>query len=516
MSNAMRPPPGIGGSRRRKALDARGLLALLLAVLLNAACAPRPMAPADPSPGPEAACRCLLADLDRIVNQAEVGYAGSLPVAGFPYLRTNRFLAAMARRADDRGREALLERLLELGLEARRREIQALEADSRSALQRRHAREAADEEALTSEVARCAKLLLAADRQNAGFHSRLQNALAHLPDEYAGWRRLVGFYPLAALPVAFVSDRAFDEIRRQHRTPESELPQQGRLVTYAPAGSAPDRESLKPLFAPANRDALGLPHLDPADTLRLARAYAPWITQDTTADYDRIGAIRWGAPRQPLVDTRHPMVYFYLSQTFHKSLPTVQINYVFWYPRRNGPATPWIERGAIDGLTVRVNLDPDGVPFLVDIMHSCGCYHFFLPDWRRTARIVFRPPSLSPLVPAWMPPDFPARPLRLRVSSGWHQVLHVATGGTARETTAYALEPYARLEALPREDGPPRSVFDHRGRMPGTERFEDLLFFSMGIPAVGQMRQRGHHATQFVGREIFDDPGLLDRHFEFR
>lgn len=511
--NTARAPADAGW---RRGPQARGLVVLLLVLLASGACAHRPRPSADASAGPETACRCLFADLDRAVAQAGVGYAGSLPVAGFPYLRTSRFTAAMAARVDHRGREVLLQRLLEMGREARRLEIQALGADAREALRRLHDRPTAAGEVLETDVARCAALLLAADLQDAGFHRRLDRALADLPDEYAGWRRLAGFYPLAVLPVAFVSDRAFDEIRRQHRTPEEELPQRGRLVTYAPAGSAPDRESLSPLFDPANRDALGLPRLDAGDAHRLARAYAPWITQDTVADYDRIGALRWGAPGQPLVDTQRPTVYFYLSEAFHKGHPTVQINYAFWYPRRDGPATPWIERGAIDGLTVRVSLDPDGNPFLVDVMHSCGCYHFFLPDWRRTARIVFRPPRLSPLVPAWMPPDFPARPLRLRASSGWHQVAHVATGGTARETTAYALEPYARLEALPREDGPPRSVFDHRGRMPGSERIEDLLFFSMGIPAVGQMRQRSHHATQFVGREHFDDPGLLDRHFEFR
>jgi hypothetical protein len=38
----------------------------------------------------------------------------------------------------------------------------------------------------------------------------------------------------------------------------------------------------------------------------------------------------------------------------------------------------------------------------------------------------------------------------------------------------------------------------------------------MGVPQVGSMRQRGHHAIKFVGRAHFDDPHLFDEHFEFK
>ncbi len=37
----------------------------------------------------------------------------------------------------------------------------------------------------------------------------------------------------------------------------------------------------------------------------------------------------------------------------------------------------------------------------------------------------------------------------------------------------------------------------------------------MGIPDVGSMRQRGHHAIKLVGRAYFDDPDLFDLNFEF-
>jgi hypothetical protein len=511
--SAWRVRPASGAPPARAAARLLARLLLLLAVLATGACALRVPPPAAPE-SPEAACRCLLADLDRAVVQAGVGHAASRPVAGFPSLRTDRFLAALAGRLDSpAAREAWVRRQASLGLEARRLEVAALEAGALGT--RLQGREAAT--GLLPEVERCQALLLAADRQRPDFHQRLVEAQTPFPDGYALWRRALGLYPLAAPPVAYVSHRAYDTLRQRHRTPEAALPVRGRLLEYVPPPAAAAPDALRTWFAPAHRDALGLPRLGADEVQALAETFAPRITQDTAAAYDRIGAVAWGPDGQPRVDPERPVVYFYLSHAFHQGRPALQLNYVFWYSRRDGPEVPWFERGALDGLTLRLHLDPAGAPVLADVMHTCGCYHILLPDWRRTAGYTSGPFGLMPLVPAWLPLEFPARPLRLRVSSGWHQVDRVAAGaGPAAATVAYSLQPYARLEALPREGAPPRSLFDPRGIAVGSQRPENLIFFSMGIPDLGSMRQRGHHATQLVGRETFDDPHLLDRYFRFR
>jgi hypothetical protein len=59
-----------------------------------------------------------------------------------------------------------------------------------------------------------------------------------------------------------------------------------------------------------------------------------------------------------------------------------------WYSARNGPLSPRIERGPLDGVTVRVSLDDDGRPFMVDIMNNCGCYHIFVPDRQKVVRSI--------------------------------------------------------------------------------------------------------------------------------
>ena len=102
------------------------------------------------------------------------------------------------------------------------------------------------------------------------------------------------------------------------------------------------------------------------------------------------------------------------------------------------------------------------------------------------------------------------------VSSGWHQVQHIAADNTVEETVSYELRPYHELEMLADENGQHRSMFNKDGIAWGSERVEPALFFSMGIPNVGSMRQRGHHAIKMVGRAHFDDPQLFDNTFEYR
>jgi hypothetical protein len=72
------------------------------------------------------------------------------------------------------------------------------------------------------------------------------------------------------------------------------------------------------------------------------------------------------------------------------------------------------------------------------------------------------------------------------------------------------------LEALPQEGSQTKSIFDAKGIVKGSERVERFILFSMGIPAIGSMRQRGHHAIELIGRAHFDDPDLFDQSFIFK
>jgi hypothetical protein len=152
---------------------------------------------------------------------------------------------------------------------------------------------------------------------------------------------------------------------------------------------------------------------------------------------------------------------------------------------------------------------------MVDLMNNCGCYHFFVPAQaavEASREIIL---EVDSLVPAWMPPDFPEKRLRLQVNSGWHQVQHVGTASIPAAASQYQLIPYEQLEMLAYDEGQWRSIFDADGIAHNSERIEPWIFFSMGIPTIGSMRQRGHHAIKLVGRAYFDDPLLFEKSFIF-
>ena len=461
-----------------------------------------------------AACQAFLARIDQAVEADGVTDGASLRIEGFAYLRTNRFLYAAGERLVTRDQTlAWLEAMHRLDREARRKEIRNLSPER---FQEFEPGVPSDEkrEALIRKVSECSQTLYRFHRYETDLRRRVQRRTV-IPDEYRTWRRALGLYPLVALPVAYVTDDVYDDFRQWHETPPDKLSRQGHLVVAGPAENW-NHDGFDPqsLYRPERLNALGLPDMTTEQGRRLAAHFAPIIIQDEADRYDRIGTLIWQDDRVR-VDTEHPTVYYYFSYAIVADRPILQVNYAFWYSGREGPNAPWIERGPLDGLTVRISFDHRMRPFMVDLMNNCGCYHFFIPQRRYIQTIREIPLAVDPFVPAWMPSDFPDKRLQLRVNSGWHQVQHVGANQPAQVSRVYSLVPYAQLEMLPDATGRTQSIFDAEGIARDSERIEPLIFFSMGIPAVGSMRQRGHHAIKLVGRAYFDDPLLFEQSFAF-
>ena len=105
--------------------------------------------------------------------------------------------------------------------------------------------------------------------------------------------------------------------------------------------------------------------------------------------------------------------------------------------------------------------------------------------------------------------------MAIRINSGWHQVVHLRAEKESSGFLPYRLLAYDQLEMLPHPENSYESIFNSRGIAKNSERIEFLIFLAMGIPDVGSMRQRGHHAVKLVGRSDFEAPGLFDDNFEF-
>ena len=504
----LRPP----GAQMKRIL----LIIFAVPLLLQGCQTSKPPRALSDARSPLAYCQGFLSLVDDAVIRAATTDTGVFRIEGYPYLRASRFLAGM--RETEISNPAIaqcwLEGMHHLDLEAREKEILTLDNDQFQQLANQ-SRHLVDRDEFIQRVRACSNRLFAHGLDQPGLASKVRNAI-DIPDVYRSWRRIVGLYPLVALPVAYVSANVFDEFRDWHALPPDKLATVGTPVVYHPSGGI-DNDRLEPaaLYRSAPRDALGLPEMTPKEKDRIARTLAPVIIQDTAGGYDRIGKVQWrnGAV---VIRPNVPVGYFYYSYGRFNRHPSLQINYVFWYSHRDGDNAPWIERGRLDGLTIRVSLDPNGQPVMLDIMNNCGCYHFFVPKHARIRTIKNPWLGLNPLVPTWLPDQFPRRRVALRVNSGWHQVQHIGVESTSGDTIRYELRPYRELEMLPDDNGQHRSMFTPDGIARGSGRIEPYIFFSMGIPAIGSMRQRGHHAIKLVGNAHFDHPGLFDDTFEYR
>ncbi len=478
-------------------------------------CAPFLKKPAPLSFEEPEQCREFLDRLDEVVRKSGVRDASSVSIPGFPYLRTNRFLASLKKNLkDDEEKEEWVQRMTQLYLLSAEKEIRNLPDIAIPSLEFTNGRKV-DREWAYTQVQSCSSKLLSHDQAQSDFYSALY-PMVRVPDEYSCFLRTIGIYPLTALPVALVTESSREKIRKRFETALKDLPVDGSLKAFLPEkGELLSEQEAQEIIEKSRRNPLRIPLPDRSQEEKLVWAFAPVFIQDTAASYDSLGKVVWKDDRVD-IDPEKPTVYYYTSLAFFKGEPILQINYVIWYSERAGERSPTIELGHLDGLTARVSLDDQGKVFMVDVMSDCGCYHFFAPDKERVDRILSRPLRFDSFVGQWLPAIPSDERLGIRINSGWHQVQRLISAGHLPDTTPYALVPYDVLEALPHQGGWTESIFSSEGIVKGSGRVERLILFSMGIPSVGSMRQRGHHATELIGKDHFDNPYLFDQNFVFK
>ncbi len=460
-------------------------------------------------------CQSFLTALDEGVDGSGVKDASAHPVPGFPYLRANRFLSFLKKNVHDEAeREQWSLWMQKLDLEAREKEISSLPDHVVSSFPFQQGKAPTRAE-LVERAKSCSHRLFRHDKARPDFYAILE-PLVEVPDEYSFPMRTIGLYPLVAIPVAILTDRSRKKTRSWYKANLEGLPVDGRLRSFTPAEAASlGEEEIHAIVVSSMKNPLGAPLPDENAGKKIVEHFAPVFIQDVSASYDRIGRLGWKGDC-PDADQSKPTVYYYFSHAFVKGRPILQINYVIWYSERAGQRAPSIERGHLDGLTLRISLDEQGKVFMVDGVNDCGCYHFFAPGKERMDRVISKPLRFDPFVPQGLPDIPPGQRLGARLNSGWHQVQRLVAAKDSPDSIPYELVPYHALEALPREGGRTESIFDSSGIARCSERIERFILFSMGIPKIGSMRQRGHQAIELIGRAQFDDPTLFDESFVFK
>lgn len=455
------------------------------------------------------ACRADFAGVDAAVAQARVGDAQSRPIAGFPYLRVDRFLASFAGEVDDAARfDAWRAQLRESDRDGRTVELSNLPASSKSSLAAA-LHSGADAESLNARLDACAALLMRTDDTLPGRDRRLREA-ARVADDYDTWKRVLGAYWLTRLPFSAGVAGYQREVMQTFAQPLDALPVRGRLRVYAPqTGRMAQDERIE-------RDALGIPRPSDARRDALFAAHAPdWIVDEAGAD-DRIGALVIDHAATA-IDTRDAVVYRRLTYTRFGGDVLMQLVYSAWFPARPRGGAIDLLSGHLDSVVWRVTLDRDGAPLLYDTMHGCGCYHQFFPTARLRALPQRAALEEGALLPQTLGDVRSGQHVSLRIASGSHYVERVLVAAPRPgDALTYAMRDDATLRSLPAGDGMTRSAFGPDGIVAGSQRGERYLFWPMGVREPGAMRQWGRHATAFMGRRHFDEARLIERYFARR
>jgi hypothetical protein len=447
----------------------------------------------------------LYAAVDRAVVEHGTRPSSPRSLRDFPYLRVNRFLADYQLTALDTAKQqAWLAQSTGLDQAIRQRELASLPLSVLQALTDQYT----GSTPLADQLNSCSQALRTHDLAKP---ERLQviEGQATVTDDYVTFQRVIGLYPLTGLPVRYGVARWHKNARELFAQPLEDIIVKGRLHRFQPPLAEP---VVKVDFTRLKRDALGIPQLGSEQLEVLFNQHAPVWEIDVTGNFDLPGAPYWQADNIPSVDADQPITYRYHSFTQWQKTPLLQLNYLIWFAERPRTGSFDILGGALDGLIWRVTLDEHGEPLVYDSIHPCGCYHIFFP---RTALRV-RPQMLDlpepPLIPQFAPRLWEGERLVVRIESGTHYIQRVYADTPTG--TEYAWRDYHELYAVATPSHNRRSLFNADGLVTGTERLERFLLWPMGVPSPGAMRERGRHATAFVGRRHFDDANLLDIVFE--
>jgi hypothetical protein len=475
------------------------------AVCALSACAALP----PPRDGEAVRCEQAFAAADAAADRTGVADGHGARAPGFPYLRTDRFLASLAAESlSDAQRNQLVDLMARAAARARAIELDHLPADARSAL------DASYPPRIAQTLQSCIGVLRKADASKADFPAHLA-AAAQVPDDYDTWKRVVGLYPLAMLPFA-VGVRGYErETLAVFATPLDRLPRRGAARHYT-SGMRAERltsQAVATIVEQSRRNPLGIPMPAPHDALALIATFSPDVRVDEAGEYDRIGSPAFAADETVTVGPPAvAYVRFAFARIGERVLP--QIVYTFWFNARPKTSSVDLLSGALDGVVWRVTIGDDGRPLAFDSIHPCGCYHQFFPTDRLRLREIGPTIEETALVPQQLPRLEAGDRITLVVESGTHYLQRVLIGAADEGAPRrYAFAPDDALRRLPHPRGGTRSLFGPDGIVPGSERAERYVFWPMGVREPGAMRQWTRHATAFIGRRHFDEPRLIERYF---
>ncbi|HIF51221.1 MAG TPA: hypothetical protein EYQ42_06830 [Thiotrichaceae bacterium] len=487
------------------------LLLVLQCVLLINGCTSLIQHPSDKYLDKESQfCAGFFINLDQTISKAGVIDSETARIQNYSYLRINRFLADFRKEEmDEVFLNAWIARLQNLASEG-----WLIELSNLPTLEREKITPPDTTSNIKEAIRYCGDLLIATDLDETSERLHLKS-IAIVPDEYKTWQRVIGLYPLTALAFRSGINSWHKEINKIYAQPLEALTIKGELLRYAPSTNNISLFSndISKTIVTSSNNVLNIPEPSVNDLQKLFNSYAPIFEIDTVTNNDRIGAPQWDKDNLPKIKTDLPKIYQHLSYTRVSDQILLQLNYSIWFPARPKASAFDMLGGHLDGITWRVTLLADGKPWLFDTIHNCGCYHLFFPTQHAT---IFPQESTwdePAFIPQTLSVNSNSRPV-IRIAHGTHYIERVYFDNNASDKVIHYQQADSKiLRSMERSDGTQRSLYGQDGIIASSKRGERYLFWPMGIPNPGAMRQWGHHATAFVGRRHFDDARLFEAYF---
>jgi hypothetical protein len=463
-------------------------------------------------------CAELFVETEQAIIAAGVIDSQAVRIAGYPYLRVNRFLSDYRHEVSGQAFESWISGLQELATKGWQVELMNLPANARQKLQNRVNTTHPSDASLIKALHTCGNIMRNKDLDETAEQNKFREK-ALVPAEYQTWQQIAGLYPITAMAFRFGIWRWHQQTLETYHQPLQELQVKGQLILYTPAQKNPplSQAEVADIIKQSSENPLNSPFPRPEEQKRLFDTMHPVFEIDTASEADKIGSPVWQGGKYLLIDTSKPIVYRHLSHARMRNQTLLQLNYTIWFPSRPKSSSVDLLGGHLDGITWRVTLLPDGKPWLFDAIHNCGCYHLFFPT--QYANVSEDISLLNE--PAFMPQQAltvdTEKQTILRIASASHTIQRVYfTPAMAGQEYHYQWDDADSLRSLPLPDGNRRGLFGQDGIVAGSERGERFLFWPMGIPNPGAMRQWGHHATAFVGRRHFDEPHLFEKTFDVK
>jgi hypothetical protein len=363
----------------------------------------------------------------------------------------------------------------------------------------------------------CASELAQDSLTDDAFWQTLQRSPPVYPSDYQSWQRVVGIYPVTSL---FLKPMIRTEQLRIRLAYEQTAA--SNAITYAVAPKSEIRAKTPigpyypeaPLWMRQAREAndFSWPLLTDEQSSELLRFFAPHWQIETESNDDRPGKVSYDNDGKAWVDTLRPVLYSYSSYTRFQGQILPQFNYVIWFANR--PATSGFDlyAGQFDAVQIRLTLDEHGKPYIIDSIHSCGCYHMVLS---LNPALIFadRDPDTEPPITLQGGRNMhPEEPITVTLGANDHMVKGMSWQALG-EHRSLTLLPYRQLRNLPLQSGNTKSLFDQEGMLEESERSERWFLWPFGVKSPGAMRQVGHHATAFIGERHFDDVDIFESLF---